>query len=660
MTHNLSFATRYKSIKQLADIELPDFTILTGRNGSGKSHLLEALPLGHVRTSCAAPNPSEIVNYNWNSIVPADTGVFDPLTTRQQRNGFFQRMAPSQGNARRAVIQFASQNGIPLDEYSSLRDVRRLLDRATFSSTTASPESLDGLYAQFIQQLKAHAQNPLNQAINNVSEEFKTSARRVLAANPEYFLFASQHLFFEHDAFKWGNVDPFRQAFGELFSSYRRLLQENTMLEKHSGGDPDGRTFLGDAEFVKEYGSPPWDFVNEILEKAKLDFRIDHPPLGRIETPYEPILSKQSSGAEMKFADLSSGEKILMSFALCLYNSAETRQFKVFPRLLLLDEVDAPLHPSMTRFLLDTIRTVLVERRQVKVIMATHSPATVALAPFDAIYEMNAQGPEVRQVSKAKALAILTEGTPTLSVSFEGKRQVFVENATDASIYHRLYQAYSDQLHSERSLVFIGVGRRGADGSDKNCGCDQVRELVGQLIKGGNNSVFGLVDWDGAVRPQPRIHVLCPNIRDGLENLLFDPVLLLATLAHTEIGLAKSMGLLGERDTFTGLSGWKPEQWQVGIDRLAMTILGESDPQAPTTTIRYLGGMELSVFDAYLKLDDHRLEAAVYKLLPCLQRFSRKPGGLMQHIVDKILPEHPQLLPLDLIDTFARLLDSDV
>lgn len=39
--------------------------------------------------------------------------------------------------------------------------------------------------------------------------------------------------------------------------------------------EDDNVSFLTEAEFVGEYGKPPWDFVNDILQTANLDFRIN-------------------------------------------------------------------------------------------------------------------------------------------------------------------------------------------------------------------------------------------------------------------------------------------------------------------------------------------------------------------------------------------------
>jgi hypothetical protein len=81
----------------------------------------------------------------------------------------------------------------------------------------------------------------------------------------------------------------------------------------------------------------------------------------------------------------------------------------------MLDEIDASLHPSMTRALLTTLQEVFVKRRT-RVILATHSPSTVALAPEGSVHVVH-KGP-ARQKIKLRpnkdALELLTEGFATL------------------------------------------------------------------------------------------------------------------------------------------------------------------------------------------------------------------------------------------------------
>ncbi len=82
--------------------------------------------------------------------------------------------------------------------------------------------------------------------------------------------------------------------------------------------------YLSKENFIAIHGIPPWEFVNQILSESNLDFRVESPPLAE-DDPYEPKLIKITKDVEMRFSDLSSGEKVLMSFALCLYNTKDSQ-----------------------------------------------------------------------------------------------------------------------------------------------------------------------------------------------------------------------------------------------------------------------------------------------------------------------------------------------
>src|SRR5688572_6799215 len=58
----LSFANNHLSIKNFDPVEVPSLTVLTGLNGSGKSHLLEAIFNGAVSSDAATIQ--EIVHFN--------------------------------------------------------------------------------------------------------------------------------------------------------------------------------------------------------------------------------------------------------------------------------------------------------------------------------------------------------------------------------------------------------------------------------------------------------------------------------------------------------------------------------------------------------------------------------------------------------------------
>lgn len=358
--NTLTFKTPYKSIQSLNSIDLPSFVVLTGRNGSGKTHLLEALRNGKVSSSLVQNIQNDVILYDWNSIIPKDTGVFHVHQHLTQRSNWFNQIKTQQDQILPNLQQQLIALGIPSDLCSSIYKIRnltkfRLKDYVDDSKVDAIHERIKNIQKSFGQKI-------FNQTQRHIGDEvFKKIVPEVAKEIPELFLETSESKFFNNKRLLWGEVDPFQQAFGRLFSTYRDLIHQNDRLEKYPPED-SSLEHLSPERFIEEYGEPPWDFVNQILKVCELDFRVNSPPLYEIGS-FEPRLDKISSEVEMKFGDLSSGEKVLMSFALCLYNASDARQKKRFPRLLLLDEVDAPLHPSMVVSLLRTIQTVLVDQK---------------------------------------------------------------------------------------------------------------------------------------------------------------------------------------------------------------------------------------------------------------------------------------------------------
>ncbi|GFM49633.1 hypothetical protein PSCICE_09000 [Pseudomonas cichorii] len=660
MTHNLKFTSIHKSIIGLEEIDLPSFVVLTGVNGSGKTHLLTAIKGGQVSSSIVTNHETDVRLFDSTSIIPTDTGMYDPLQDQSRRSQWFHTITNHREQYFPNLQNFAISLGIPANMCTTPQKIASLSETdlaGFFDSEIKTREVIEQLQTQ----IKMLGANIANTSFNSIGDDFwRKNAPRVAQTHPEIFMLSSRTDFFRNTNLLWGDVDPFQQAFGQAFVTYRALIHENDRLEKYPPPEAPHIKPLSSEDFVKEYGSPPWDFVNQILEESSLNFRVDSPPLHDIGT-YEPKLRKVTSDVEMRFQDLSSGEKVLLSFALCLYNSREVRQTKSFPRLLLLDEVDAPLHPSMAASLLSTIQNVLVKDKNVSVIMTTHSPSTVALAPENAIYAMDPSGPRLLKTSKGEALSLLTTGVPTLSISFSGRRQIFVESRTDASIYDSLYQKYKPKLKSERSLAFVEVGKKNEAGLEQSGGCEQVTRLVTTLSDNGNRSVLGLVDWDGKQIPSPRVHVLSPEIRDGIESLLFDPAIIVALVARENVRHAYEIEILYPNESYVSISDWSSERWQLAVDKLqAITHPTEFKENGSRTSIEYLSGHRLEILTTYLRMDDHALEELLKTKFSFLKARSRRTGELMRHIIDTVLVDFEQLIPIDLLSTFQRLLSVEL
>jgi hypothetical protein len=453
------------------------------------------------------------------------------------------------------------------------------------------------------------------------------------------------------DAFApaWGTSEPFRQSFAQLFVAYRDLLVENRLRKIAYDDGETPSPPLSKLEFLERYNVPPWEFVNGALEQAGLDFAIDRPQLINF-AQYKPMLTKRSSGAVIEFANLSSGEKVLMSFALCLYYAQDSRQISKYPRLLLLDEVDAPLHPSMCRMLVRTISETLISKFGLHVILATHSPSTVALVPGESIYIMKANGAGIQKISKGAALNILTEDVPTVSIDFEGRRQVVVESTHDASVYDRIYQCVKANLRSERSLEFVGVGRN----PSMDSGCDQVRHIVDSLVHAGVKSVFGLIDWDCKNSEDDRLRVLAHKRRHSLENCIYDPLLIAIHVTRLAPNFMASMGLANVAGYM-----WFKNQAAAELQKVVNTVVSQTlsgDAQNTMVDLRYLAGLQLEADSAYLTMRGHALETRLLEVFPPLRRDAGSAGKLMKSMADSIAVDFPEYIPSDLVDCLGGIL----
>jgi hypothetical protein len=75
--------------------------------------------------------------------------------------------------------------------------------------------------------------------------------------------------------------------------------------------------------------------------------------------------------------------------------------------------------------------------------------------------------------------------------------------------------------------------------------------------------------------------------------------------------------------------------------------------------ICYHGGVRLDLDGRYLLIDDHLLEHKILECFPPLRAISKgRAGRLMQHIVQTVLVDQPDFLPMEIEEAFRALLDA--
>ncbi|PCJ87871.1 MAG: AAA family ATPase [Flavobacteriales bacterium] len=591
----LNLTTKYKSLTPIS-IDLPDLTILTGINGAGKTQILSGLARGIIQLTDKGailnpPNGNTCKYVSAHSLTPNDSVI----VTREQLN----------------------------------QNTKNLWD----------------IYQGFQHTFRTQPQRLLEHHIGDVRQRkiIETIAKK---ANKAISELTSDDFYNHYPPDDAMHNDIFYQSFSNLFKRYQDKYDDNQYrqfrkdIKKHNEIE-----YLTDEQFLQIFGEAPWDFVNKIIKEAKLDYHINSPFNSNRDAPFELKLVNNFNSAEIQFSELSSGEKVLMSLALALYNSNRDLEF---PKVLLMDEPDASLHPSMSKQFLDVIERVFVKDKGVKVIVTTHSPSTVALCNEDNLFVMNKTGQRVEKTTKDRALKILTSGVPALSINYENRRQVFVESKYDVLFYDKAYDKLRVNLVNDVSLNFISSG---VDGSGN---CDQVKQVVGQLSDFGNKSIFGIIDWDKKNNTNGYVKVLGENKRYSIENYLFDPLLITSLLLRDKIISRVDIGLV-KNESYSDFKNLSTPQLQVIADFLTAKIFPQINPSDNTKIkVKYISGIEIEIPQWYLHHQGHDLETHLKTVFPQLNKYN-KDGELKKEMINKIIDDIPELIPTDILELFRDI-----
>lgn len=598
----LELNTPYKSLAPF-EKDLPDFVVLTGVNGAGKTHLLEAIKDRHLSIKNNSPHAIQKIQF-------ANSYTLSPAGNNNISNHELNIEVQGNWQAYKAVITDPRNSENP-----------------NLESMILSGYGLGAI----IQKIASN------------------SNKNALELNKEDF-YNFYPLYNE-----LSRNDIFHQNLATIFKRYHDTFEKNEYNEfrNKTKGNIE-LSYQNQEDLLKIYGEAPWNIINKILEESQLDYCVNSPIGNQRDSSFELRIRNKNSGIELNFENLSSGEKILMSLVMVLYNKSLNSPF---PDILLLDEPDASLHPSMAKQFLDVIQKVFVDEMGLKVIMTTHSPSTVALAPEEAIYIMNKVAPRLEKASKDKALRILTANVPSFSVNYENRRQVFVESPYDVAYYEGIYNILLNKLEPEISLSFISSGDSRTDvNGDPIANCDQVKNIVNTLRKSGNKFIWGIIDYDGKNKSDALINVLGQGNRYSIENYILDPLLIAALLLRDKLVPKSDLGLSNDK-TFYDFKHMSSTQLQPIVDSITTKVATKiSNPSTDKSKVTLLNGVELEIPNWYLMHQGHSLEKAILDVYPSLNSIKRNDEkALKMAIINKVLDDAPELMSIDFLNVFKAI-----
>jgi ABC-type molybdenum transport system ATPase subunit/photorepair protein PhrA len=178
--------------------------------------------------------------------------------------------------------------------------------------------------------------------------------------------------------FIWAQDDAFSNAVGEIFFDY--CVRRNA-LDALAGRE-------GRAADYGELEDEPWRILNDLFADLDFDYRFKSGYwIDGVDINEQPaIFAADVAGianpsAPRRLAELSDGEKAIISLCFASLSKVTERNAKI----LLLDEYDATLNPSLAERFFRVLDRFFVQRG-VLVVLVTHSVTTVALAPETASF----------------------------------------------------------------------------------------------------------------------------------------------------------------------------------------------------------------------------------------------------------------------------------
>jgi predicted ATPase len=652
----IKFEGTYKSLSNFESEELTSFVLITGKNGSGKSQLI------HCLNETYNPTNNQSMAYKANIDPPAAKVQVSDLIykggrvsgelVKQKQDEFIKRFE-SLSQKLKNFYQIAIDNDL---EDSDFRQIPEEI-----LAPLVQPESVKDYFIGLLTE-NNHA------GIRGLNNTMILNRVNGMMERDRQFLHLLKHI----KDFKDKKLDgietndfrtvPMLEKFvdsTQLFSSQIETIFFSYLKRRHDNDyafykqEKRNRVYkaMSDEEFEKLFPAP-WDIMNKILTENKIPIRVKTFSIDDYNEYFaaEVMFFKEGVDKLVSFNDLSSGEQVIMGLIIKLFTSDYYKKDLSFPSHIILDEPDAFLHPEMSRLLIDVLYKSFVQRLGINVIMTTHSPATVALAPEECIYELQ-NHPHCRlfKITKDDALSTLTGFLPTLSIDYKNHKQVFVESPTDVSYYQKLFNKINEENPLDYKLYFISnqMGKGN---------CDWVINIVQQLRSAGLQRAYGIIDWDGSRSSSGAVIVHGEQKRYSIENFLYDPIYLLILFLELR-GVEDSYDFLGVDSTFmpynaANFSAEKIQQiWDWVIQKLcAYSNVWKAVHEAE---IVYANGIKVQVPKWFLTTKGHDIESYLRKAFLSLQKF--RDEGTLQEELSKIMARCYPLVPEESVTLIRKI-----
>jgi ABC-type uncharacterized transport system ATPase component len=404
----LIFKTSYLSINNsFKSVVVPDITIISGINGAGKTHLLKAIDNGSIDVE-GISNDAIIYydssNYVLNDVtLKNDQGIFPLIKS-------FRHKYRPQSRLGEVICQpgydIFGKFGVDLKNLISIQNDKDELQKLF---PYIHQHIIDVLNIYNIQTgVDGIMKADLNWIYSEIEREIALAHTALMEMDEDFYHFIRKQT-------RTKNIFSIRQA--DVENPNIHLSEIATACGSYSEQLRQYKMNLSEGEifklknFERKFGPNPIDGINNVLNQYDCNgYYLSYTPTS--EPPSVTLLNR-ITGVTTTIDNLSSGERILIGLALGIN---KLRKPSIMPRIILLDEIDSSLHPSMIKRLLNVIYNEYVNERNMKIIMVTHSPSTIALCEESSLFILQRKGKNIQLIKgvKGKVIDELTEGFMSL------------------------------------------------------------------------------------------------------------------------------------------------------------------------------------------------------------------------------------------------------
>ena len=401
----------YKSIETLATEELPDFAILIGRNGTGKTQLLEAIKNGPAKILGTARDEIEL--YDMTSFGSPNSGQANRAVNQFARStaDAYLLSSPEDRSAVKAAEEIFVQHIREIEGHSGSgerdefvrnlkNEIQGVPDFGVFTVGGQPSEYKKALHEQVLARfVPTQTQGRNRSSSNQPPNSFNSNQAALLSAAMKISGRLPHELTYD-DIMRASHYEGpiLSNSISAVFTAYKvdQFIWAHKRVEKE---------YVEFSDLMAEYRTmypPPWETLRNIMSEMReaagddglFDFDFSDPRdheinMGNYERfSFKAEMTNRTTGVKYELDSLSSGERVLMALCLASFNQYLGRRR---PKLLLLDELDAVLHPSMVAALVRTLKELFVPNGT-KILMTSHSPMTVAAVDETDIFRVQRTG----------------------------------------------------------------------------------------------------------------------------------------------------------------------------------------------------------------------------------------------------------------------------